>query len=60
MINVDNIDRTVHRFQPEALKLSEDRDDSSVLVDRQERLAGCVGRVSELDCRLDVIPGSRD
>ena len=21
---------------------------------------GCVGRVSELDCRLGVIPGSRD
>jgi hypothetical protein len=43
MINVDNIDRTVHRFQPEALKLSDDRDDSSVLVDRQEGLAERVG-----------------
>jgi hypothetical protein len=60
MISVDNIDRTVHRFQPEPLNSVKTATIQVFLVDRQERLAGCVGRVSELDGRLDVIPGSRD
>jgi len=43
MINVDNIDRTVHRFQPEALKLSEDRDDSSVPCGSARKAGGVCG-----------------
>jgi hypothetical protein len=48
MINVDNIDRTVHRFQPEPLNSVKTAKIQMFLVDRQERLAGRLGRVSQL------------
>ena len=39
MINVDDIDRTVHRFQPEPLNSVKTATIQVFLVDRQERLA---------------------
>jgi hypothetical protein len=40
MINIDHIDRTVHRFQPEPLNSVKTATIQVFLVDRQERLGG--------------------